>query len=81
MRAIKCIFCHKETTIHSINAQKKINGKVVTITSAPVYYCKDCDETFLSKEAQDVFTYIKDRNLDAKSILFNFEEISKKVYK
>lgn len=80
MKAIKCIFCHKATTIYKINAQKKINGKVVTVTNSPVYYCKDCDETFLSKEAQDVFNYIKDRNLDAKSILYDFDEISKKVY-
>lgn len=80
MKAIKCIFCHKTTTVHRINVQKKINGKVVTITNAPVYYCKDCDETFLSKESQDVFDYIKTRNLDNRNILFEFDEISKKVY-
>lgn len=80
MVIIKCLFCGKPTTIHQINAQKKINGKVVTLSNAPVYYCKPCDETYLSKEAQDVFSYIRDRNLDAKSIIYNFDDMIKKIY-
>ncbi len=80
IKSIKCIYCSKPTTIHNINAQKKINGKIVTISKAPVYYCQSCDETFISKEAQDVFRYIQDRNLDARGILFNFDDMIKKVY-
>lgn len=80
MRAIKCMFCGKNTSIHTINAQKKIKGKIVTLTNAPVYYCADCKETFLSKETQDVFRYIQDRSLEEKYILFNFEDMSKKLY-
>ena len=79
MQIIKCLFCGKPTTIHKINAQKKINGKVVTLTNAPVYFCADCKETFLPKETQDVFTYIKERNLDNKLILFSFDELSRKI--
>lgn len=81
MRAVKCMFCGKTTTIHKINAQKKINGKIVTVTDSPVYYCDKCNETYLSKEAQDVFSYIRDRNMEARTILFNFEDMSKRVYK
>jgi len=81
MKAIKCLFCGKITTIHKINAQKKISGKVVTMTNSPVYYCSACDETFLSKEAHDGFTYIKDRHLEERNILFNFEDIEKRLYK
>ncbi len=80
MRIIKCLFCGKNTSIHSINAQKKINGKIITLTNAPVYYCDSCKETFLSKETQDVFRYIQDRSLEHKSILFNYEDMSKKLY-
>jgi YgiT-type zinc finger domain-containing protein len=80
MRIIKCMFCSKETTLHSINAQKKIRGKIVTISNAPVYYCEDCKETFMAKETQDVFRYIQDRNLEEKRILFDYQDISKKLY-
>lgn len=81
MKIIKCLFCGKPTTIHKISVQKKINGKVVTLTNAPVYYCKPCDETFLAKETQDVLGYVRDRNLDARSILFNFDDLTKKMDK
>ncbi|MDP4093399.1 MAG: YgiT-type zinc finger protein [Bacillota bacterium] len=80
MKLIKCLFCGKTTTLHSINAQKKINGKVVTVRNTPVYYCDSCDETFLSKEATDVFSYIRTRNLDEKSILYDFDDMIKRVY-
>ena len=80
MKIIKCMFCGKPTTIHKINAQKKVKGRVLTLTNAPVYYCAECKETFLSKEAQDVFRYIQDRNLDERTMLFNFDDLSKKIY-
>jgi hypothetical protein len=34
----------------------------------------------MSKEAQDVFRYIQDRNLDARKILFNFDEMVNRLY-
>jgi YgiT-type zinc finger domain-containing protein len=80
MKIIKCMFCGKSTSIHIINAQKKIKGKIITLTNAPVYYCDSCHETFVSKEVQDVFRYIQDRKLEDRSILFNYEEMSKKLY-
>lgn len=80
MKIIKCMFCSRTTSVHIINAQKKIKGKVITLTNAPVYYCEQCKETFTSKEVQDVFRYIQDRNLDDKNILFNYEEMSRKIY-
>ena len=80
LELIRCIFCSKPTTLHNINVPKKIKGKVITVTNAPVYYCEACDETFISKEAQDVFRYIQDRRLDEKRILFSFEEIFRKIY-
>lgn len=80
MKLIKCIFCGKPTTIHSIPAQKKINGKIITVKNSPVYYCVGCNETFLSKEIQDVFTYIRDRRLDEKTILFEFDDMIRRVY-
>ncbi|MFZ5987403.1 MAG: YgiT-type zinc finger protein [Bacillota bacterium] len=78
MKVIKCLFCSKPTTINKTNIKKKINGKVVTLTNAPVYYCESCKETFVSKEAQDVFIDIREKRLDEKSILFDFDAISKK---
>jgi YgiT-type zinc finger domain-containing protein len=80
MKIIKCLFCEQKTTVHYINAQKRIRGKMITVTNAPVYYCDSCDETFMSKEAQDVFRYIQDRNLDARKILFNFDEMVNRLY-
>lgn len=80
MKIIKCMFCSKVTTLYNINAQKKIRGKVVTISNAPVYYCEACKETFMAKETQDVFRYIQDRNLEEKRILFDFEDMLKKLY-
>lgn len=77
---VRCMFCGKTTSFHNINVQKKIRGKIITVTDAPVYYCQPCNETFLAKETQDVFRYIQDRNLDEKRILFGFQEISKKLY-
>ena len=79
MKIIKCFFCGKQTTIHFINAQKKIKGKIVTMTNAPVYYCDNCKETFTSKEVQDVFRYIQDRGLDEKNMLFNFDDMMNKI--
>lgn len=79
MRIIKCLFCNRTTSIQIINSQKKIKGKIITLTNAPVYYCEQCKETFTSKEVQDVFRYIQDRNLDDQYILFNYEEMSKKL--
>ena len=80
MKIIKCLFCGKNTTIHCINAQKKIKGKVVTLANSPVYYCSDCKETFTSKEVQDVFRYIQDRGMEEKNILFQFDDMIKRVY-
>ncbi len=80
MKIIKCMFCSRTTSIHIINAQKKIRGKIITLKNAPVYYCEQCQETFTSKEVQDVFRYIQDRNMDEQYVLFNYEEISKKLY-
>lgn len=79
VKLIKCLFCGKTTTLHRINAQKKINGKVITLSNAPVYYCAPCKETFVSKEAQDVFSHVKDKGLENKSILFNFDDLFKKL--
>jgi YgiT-type zinc finger domain-containing protein len=77
MRIIKCLFCGKPTTIHNINAQKKIKGKVITLSNAPVYYCEGCDETYLSSEAQDVFAFIRDKGLESRSIMFDFNQVVK----
>ncbi len=76
MRLIKCLYCGKTTTLHRINAQKKINNKTITLTNAPVYYCASCDETYISKEAQDVFNHIRDEGLDSKRILFDFDNMT-----
>ena len=80
MKIIKCLFCGKNTVIHNINAQKKIKGKIITLSNAPVYYCDTCKETFTSKEVQDVFRYIQDRGLEEKGLLFNFDDMLKKIY-
>jgi YgiT-type zinc finger domain-containing protein len=80
MKIIKCLFCSKNTTIHIINAQKRIRGKIVTLTNAPVYYCDQCKETFQSKEVTDVFRYIQDRSLEEKNLLFNYDDLAKKIY-
>ena len=80
MKIIKCLFCSKPTTLHNINVQKKIKGKVITLTGAPVYYCQPCNETFQAKETQEVFRYISDLGLDEKLILFNYDDMSKKLY-
>lgn len=53
---------------------------MITVTNAPVYYCGNCNETFLSKETQDVFRYIQDRNLDDRMILFSFDDMVKRLY-
>ncbi|MCX7745521.1 MAG: YgiT-type zinc finger protein [Clostridia bacterium] len=79
MNLIKCLFCGKVTKIHKINVQKTINSKTVTLANAPVYYCEVCKETFYPKEVQDSFRYIKDRGLETKGILYNFDDMSKKV--
>lgn len=79
-KLIKCLFCGKPTTLHNINVQKKIRGKVITLSGAPVYFCKPCNETFLTKETQDVFRFISERNLDEKLLLFNYDDMSRKIY-
>jgi YgiT-type zinc finger domain-containing protein len=81
MQSMKCMYCKVPTTNHKINVQKKISTKIITVSQAPVYYCKSCDETFLAKETLDCFKYIRDMGLDEKRILFNFEEINRKVSK
>lgn len=80
MNQLKCIFCGRQTTIHRINAQRKISGKIVTLSNAPVYYCAPCKETFFPKETQDVFKLIQERNLQDKTILFQYDDMKKKVY-
>jgi YgiT-type zinc finger domain-containing protein len=79
MQVLKCLFCGKPTTIHKITMKKQISGKAITITNAPVHYCSDCKETFVSKEAQDIFSFIKKKNLQERGILFNFDEIFKRI--
>ena len=79
MQPLKCMYCSTLTSSHKINVQKKINSKVVTLTNAPVYYCKPCDETFLASETLNALTYIKNGSLESKRILFEFEEINRKV--
>jgi YgiT-type zinc finger domain-containing protein len=81
MQLMKCMYCKQMTSSHKINVQKKMSTKIITLTDAPVYYCKACDETFLAKETLDSFKYIKDMGLDEKRILFNFEEIHRKIRK
>ncbi|HEX3029954.1 MAG TPA: YgiT-type zinc finger protein [Clostridia bacterium] len=81
MQLIKCLFCGKPTTLHKINAQKRIKGKIITLAGAPVYYCAPCKETFLSKETQDVFRYIQDRSLEEKGILYQFDDIMVRIKK
>ncbi len=80
MKIVNCLFCGKKTVIQIINATKRIKGKVITVTNAPVYYCNTCNETFTSKEVQDVFRYIQDRNMDEGCILFNYDDMSTKIY-
>ena len=77
MKIPKCLFCSRLTTLDKININKKVNGKTITLTNAPVYYCAICKETFISKEAQDVLTEIRERRLGEKKILFNFDEMAK----
>ncbi|WP_010249148.1 YgiT-type zinc finger protein [Acetivibrio cellulolyticus] len=77
MKIIKCLFCSNPTKVDRINIKKKINGKIVTLTNAPVFYCANCKETFISKEAQDVLIEIREKRLDEKKILFNFDEMAK----
>jgi YgiT-type zinc finger domain-containing protein len=77
MKILKCLFCSKPTTLDKINIKKKINAKTITLTNAPVYYCTTCKETFISKEAQDVLIEIRERRLDEKKLLFNFDEMKK----
>ncbi len=79
MKLIKCLYCGKVTTLHNINVPKRIRGKIITLTGAPVYFCQPCNETFLTKETQDVFRYIQDNNLDEKLIMFSFETMNKKI--
>ncbi|NTV90327.1 MAG: YgiT-type zinc finger protein [Clostridiales bacterium] len=78
-KLIKCIYCGKTTSLHYINVQKKVKGKIITLTGAPVYFCQPCNETFLTKETQEVFRYIQDNNLDEKLIMYNFESMVKKL--
>lgn len=81
MPSMRCMYCKVLTTEHKINVQKKINTKIITLSSAPVFYCKPCDETFLAKETLDCFKYIKDMGLDDKRMLFHFEDIHRKIRK
>lgn len=78
MKSIKCFFCEKPAVPQTKNLQRRVNGKNITLSDAPVYYCADCNETFLSKEAQDAFRYIKENGLENKSILFRYDEISRR---
>lgn len=77
MKVVKCMFCRKTTTSIRSNIKKKINGKSITLTNAPVHFCSQCNETFVSKEAQDVLSFIRDRGLDQKNIIFSYDEIAK----
>jgi YgiT-type zinc finger domain-containing protein len=79
IKRIKCMFCGKLNTVHKRRAKKKVNDKVVTLINAPVHYCKDCKETFLSKEAQEVFEYIKSNGLERKNIMFDYDILEKEI--
>lgn len=79
MKCIKCFFCEKPTVIMTRNLQRRINGKIITLSNAPVYYCANCQEVFLSKEAQDAFGYIKANKLQDKAILFKYDDITRKT--
>jgi YgiT-type zinc finger domain-containing protein len=73
IKRIKCIFCGKTTTVHKVKTKKKVNDKVITLINSPVHFCKKCKETFLSKEAQDMFDYIKSNGLEKKAIMFDYD--------
>jgi YgiT-type zinc finger domain-containing protein len=77
IKRIKCIFCGKTTTVHKIKAKKKINDKIITLINTPVHFCKECKETFLSREAQDVLEYIKSNSLERKTIMFDYEMVDR----
>ncbi len=77
MKVIRCLFCSNSTTIQRISVKKKINDKTITLTNAPVFYCSNCKETFISKEAQDILIEIREKRLDQKKMLFNFDEMVK----
>jgi hypothetical protein len=47
------------------------------LTNAPVFYCANCKETFISKEAQDVLIEIREKRLDERRLLFNFDEMAR----
>jgi YgiT-type zinc finger domain-containing protein len=81
MELITCLYCKGKTTAHRINVQKKVNTRVITIKNAPVYFCKPCNETFLAKETLSVMAYIRDKGLDAKLLLFDFDELVGKISK
>jgi len=81
MKKLKCLFCGKATSLHTIKAKKKINDKLVTITNAPIYYCQECRETFLSKETQDVISYIRDNHLERRAIIFDFPQLHRELCK
>jgi YgiT-type zinc finger domain-containing protein len=79
MKSIKCFFCEKPAVSQRKNLERRINGKNITLSDAPVYYCADCNETFLSKEVQDAFRYIKENGLENNSVSFRFYEILRKI--
>ena len=81
IKRIKCMFCSRGTTLHRIKAKKKVNDKIITLVNAPVHYCKDCKETFLSKEAQEVFEYVRSNGLEKRTIMFDFDQLYKEIEK
>ena len=79
MKTIRCIFCGLATTLHKINVQKVIKGKIITLRNAPVFYCKKCDETFLAHDTMESYKFIKAKGLADKKILFSFDDIMKMI--
>lgn len=77
----RCMFCESGISVRRINAEKKIRGKIVTLAAAPVYYCEQCKETFFTASTLACFNYIRDLSLDAKSVLFKYEDINARLNK
>lgn len=79
MNKIKCFFCQSVASIQRKTLHKNINGKKITLSEAPVYYCEKCKEYFQSIEAQEAFRFIKESNMIDKGLLFNYDDVAGKI--
>lgn len=76
---IRCLFCGTKTYLVFKDLKSGHQGKRIVLEGAPMHYCPNCSDGFISLEAISAMKHVKKLPLDNEVNIFNYSIVSKKA--